>query len=223
MNKNNKRPWNKKIDRLGIKVCSEAIGWSLIKFAQDVDDQGDLDIQPVSLPAGTQLSNAEYATLREDCGLSLSEIAEFHNTKERTIRYWLKSGPPEAAANEILQLRLQIQSSATKALKTYFDAVEEHGSEPECVDLYRYPKHMYKESQQFEEGLPHGAHNRLVSITADLFSEHGIPISIQYVGQEPSGKQGLDPDLDDSHIYPEDPEEFDSRYEEPGGMSESSH
>lgn len=186
-----KRPWHGPELRLGIKMFQRhpemGLGWALLRMRPHMLDDGEAAVPQADIPTSMDLTGAEYRTLREDCGLSILEAAEFHDVREGTIKAWEKASPPSGAAGELLGLRARIEASARKALDVYLAALAKR---PEIggVDLYRYEGWSYPDSAPAAEGLPHGAHNRLVSKTADLLAANQVSVTIEYWGL--TAKQG---------------------------------
>ena len=172
---NAKRPWQG-ADR---KQSDAATGWALHRLRRPILNEGEIAVSASDLPDQAELTNAEYRTLREECGLSLSEAADFHDVREGTVKKWEKSAPPGGAAAELIGLRIQIDAAARTALEVYLNALSQN-PDIEGVDLYRYQAWAYPESAPAAEGLPHGAHNTLVSKTADLLASHQVPVTIEY-------------------------------------------
>lgn len=184
-----KRPWHGAEKRLGLKLFGRnvtdrqqpdaGIGWMLLRLRPPVLEEGEVPVPPPDLPEHVDLTGAEYRTLREDCGLSLAETAEFHDVRQGTVKKWEADGPPGGAAAELAGLRAQIEAAANLAVRTYLDSLAER-PEIDGVELYRYQAWAYPETRQADEGLPHGAHNRLISRTADLLATCYVPVRILY-------------------------------------------
>lgn len=208
-----KRPWQGAETRLGIRIFGRdtvgkqqpeaGIGWALHRLRPSILAQGEAAIPMPNDPDTADLTGAEYKTLREECGLSVSEAADFHDVREGTVKKWEKTAPPPGAAFELLSLRRQIDAAARKALEVYLNALS-NNSEIEGVDLYRYEAWAYAESVPASEGLPHGAHNRIIAKTADLLADNGISLKIEY--WSPESAKGLisDPELPDFISRPRD-------------------
>lgn len=183
-----KRPWHGAETRLGVKIgltnfpgrgAETGIGWALLRLRPPILREGEIDVPAPAVPELVELTGAEFRTLREDCGLSLAEAAAFHEVRERTVKKWERDGPTEGAAAELTVLRARIEAAAETALEAYLTALSE-GDDVQGADLYRYEAWSYPDSRPAAEGLPHGAHNRLISRTADLLASEGIPVSIVY-------------------------------------------
>ena len=191
-----KRPWQGAVTRLGLKISGRdtlgrqqpdaGYGWALHRFHRPTVDEGEIAIPVSDVPDHTELTGAEYRTLREECGLSISESAEFHNVREGTIKKWEKDAPPGGATAELIGLRMQIETAARKALDVYMNALSQN-SAIEGVDLYRYETWAYPKSAPASEGLPHGAHNTLISKTADLLAANQVSVTIEYWSPDIAG------------------------------------
>ncbi|MYG27714.1 MAG: hypothetical protein F4213_17115 [Boseongicola sp. SB0677_bin_26] len=184
-----KRPWQGAEKRLGLKLFGRGgagsqqpdagIGWMLLRLRPPVIEEGEVPVPAPDLPDHVDLSAAEYRTLREDCGLSLAETAVFHAVRQGTVKRWETAGPPGGAAAELAGLRAQIEVAANVAARNYLDALAER-PDIDGVELYRYQTWSYPETRQGVEGLPHGAHNRLIARTADLLATCYVPVRILY-------------------------------------------
>lgn len=189
-----KRPWQGAETHLGLNIFgrdvggrqrpSAGVGWALLRLRPPVINEGSVDILPTLAQIDLDLTGAEYRTLREDCGLSIAEAADFHGVREGAIKAWERKGPPSGAAGELATLRARIESAAAAALEQARRIVTER-ADMGGVDLYRYEAWAYPHSQPATEGLPHGAHNRLIARTADLLAVDGISVAIRYGAVEP--------------------------------------
>lgn len=201
-----KRPWQGAETRLGLKVFGRdtahrqqteaGLGWALLRMRPSTIDEGEIKVPPTGTPDRIDLTGAEYRTLREDCGLSISEAAVFHDVRQRSIEKWEQTAPPGGAADEMVSLRSRIEAAAAAATEVYLDALSKR-PEIEGVDIYRYEAWSYPESVPAEEGLPHGAHNRLISKTADLLAATGVSVKIEYWAADTAKGQSPEPDLPD--------------------------
>lgn len=86
------------------------------------------------------LTNEEYLTLRQYCGLSQQDAAEFHGIKnDKTIRRWEKgqSDVSEVASEKLLWLNSQIDMM----VKAFINAIDENTNftfltySPEDIDM----------------------------------------------------------------------------------------
>lgn len=208
-----KRPWQGAEMRLGLKIFGRyiggrqqpgaGIGWALHRLRPSVLAQGEVTIEMSNEPDTAELTGAEYKTLREECGLSVSEAADFHDVRERNVEKWEKDAPPPGAAFELLTLRAQIEMAAGKALELYLNAISKN-PEIDGVDLYRYEAWAYAESAPASEGLPHGAHNRIIAKTADLLADNDISVKIEYWSSDGGKGNVPDPELLDFISRPRD-------------------
>jgi DNA-binding XRE family transcriptional regulator len=145
---------------------------------------------------------AEHRTLREDCGLSLRECARWHQVSERTINLWespSKGGPPPKAAIALAIFRAHLAEYA----KNLTDQLLTSARTGESIELERYTALDYPRTELALLGLPHGGHNRMVSIAADMLIERGYYPTIVYHGigdNEPRADEAVDDDpADQSH------------------------
>ena len=191
-----KRPWQGAETRLRLKIFGRdtsdkmqpdaGYGWALHRLRRPILDEGEIAVPMSDLPDHIELTGAEYWTLREECGLSISEISEFHDVREDTIKKWGKFAPPGGAAAELIGLRMKIEVAARKALDVYMNALSQN-PDIEGVDLYRFHTWAYPKSAPASEGLPHGAHNRLISKTADLLAANQVQVTIEYWSPDIAG------------------------------------
>lgn len=178
-----KRPWDDTgaRQRLGLKVGGSpnraaglSIGWWLFKVASAKDRTGETPV-PHSPIKGRALSAAEFRTLRAECGLSQSEAQELYGVAQKTISHWEN----RRGATEEVALTLQ-------ALRSHIDDAVEAAVAQACelgaktVDLYAYRANEYQSSTPASEGLPHGAHWRLLSLTASALMDKGVEVNITY-------------------------------------------
>lgn len=181
------RPWDKPGQRLSLKIFARnmvdaqqpdaGIGWSLAEAKLNPTQTGEVPVPP-QIMGKIKMTPAEYKTAIESCGLSIQEAAAFHDVSRRKIDHWSQKGPvPEGVAGEIASLRAQLSESARQAVALW----KRKGCGP--VDLYRYRVNEYPETQQAEEGLPHGAHNRLLALTKDALEEEGAAVKLRYASE----------------------------------------
>lgn len=106
-----------------------------------------------------------YALLRERCGLSIREAAEFHAVPVNTVTKWSsgdRNAPPGVVA-ELRELYATIEDIADEAVAAVDQAKSEQGSPPEAVELGLASDDY--EAQQL--GLPCvGAHAAAVGLAA---------------------------------------------------------
>lgn len=185
------RPWSSTGLRLGIKVGKHgppgetSLGWALLRLGPRPVTSGETAVDD-AVVAVRPLGAAEYRTLREDCGLSVREAAEWHQINERTLGYWEspdREGPRAGAAADLIYLRAQLARAADTALALVKSQIAAHPDlSGQSVDLARYTAHDYPFTQPAAEGLPHGAHNRLLALTAEALAKADIDVEISYRG-----------------------------------------
>lgn len=132
-----------------------------------------------------QLTPAERKTLREDCGLSVADAADWLGVEKRTLEGWEagKADPKHGAYLDLATLRARLGVVAGESLllaQAQIAAHPEISGQP--VELIRYTVQDYPHTQPAREGLPHGAHNRLIAMTADALAGAGIKTVIEYRG-----------------------------------------
>jgi hypothetical protein len=128
------------------------------------------------------MTPTEYRTLREACGLSAREAAEFHQVAERTIvhRETGRNGIPDGAAEELRALNATIERGVENALTRVAELAGEHG-EPDTVALTRYrTPESYAGSRPAREGLLHSCHNALVARTMLAMQRIGCVVTISW-------------------------------------------
>lgn len=136
--------------------------------------------------SGMAVNPAEHRTLREDCGLSLRECAAWHRVSERTINLWeapSRGGPPSKAAAHLTALRAHLAVEARNAVDQALAAA----LPGQPVEIGRYTSADYASTQYALLGLPHGAHNRMVSLAADILVAMGRYPVICYHGISSKG------------------------------------
>lgn len=156
------------------------MGWVARKMAPDLVQTDEGEIWRV---ASTNIifTPAEHRTLREDCGLSLRECARWHRVSERTINLWeapQKGGPPAKAATHLAKLRGHLRYLARNEIATHMKAQSKGCN---SVRLTRYTAHDYPSSKYALLGYPHGAHNKLILLCADVIAGAGyFPVITYY-------------------------------------------
>lgn len=184
-----KRPWHRDSTLLGIKFGAKSsptssdsiIGWWLFKTRPNIIDEGTRYLLAEAPNITHHLSPAEYQTVREDCGLSRDEAAQFHEVEPKTIKQWerFKGRVPDGAAAEISGLREKLERASEAATDTFHEQLENH-SELDGVTIYKYQPESYLNSKPCAEGLPHGAHNRLLALTVEKLASDGVRVAIEY-------------------------------------------
>lgn len=174
------RPWDREKLRLGLKLDTNRHGWWLFRL-EHIGDRGEVPIDQDTekmQPADYALTSAEFAALRRDCGLSQAEAREFLGTSQKTMSHWEnRLGAPAqnyGRANDLAALR----NGMANAVKATVNLAREKGTTD--VDLFAYRAGDYSTSVPASEGLPHGAHWRLLTLTADALTAIGCNVTIRY-------------------------------------------
>jgi transcriptional regulator with XRE-family HTH domain len=110
------------------------------------------------------ITPAEYRTLREACGLSQQDAANFHDVAIRTIAHWEtgRNNVPSGAAQELRGLSATIERGVQNILTLIAEIDVKHEA-PEEITLYRYRTlDDYTGSRADQEGLAWPCHNAML-------------------------------------------------------------
>lgn len=180
--------------RLGLFIGKEhpsrsfaAVGWAVLGLPDCKAEVGKikLDKPPKNGLLEKKYSPAEFTTLLEYCGLSQKELSDYSDVDLRSVQYWISDRTaPTGVIAELNDLRTQLEFAADQILQKVNMLLSDNPSLKkntlEAIDLYRYKQSNYKNTQQFKEGLPHGAHNKLIELTAEILGNAGFEVSILY-------------------------------------------
>ena len=123
------------------------------------------------------MNSAEFKTLREAVGLSVSNVANLANVGERTVRYWEagRNSPPQEISNRLSDINEMLERSANEAIKIYEEKM------PDEVVLYRYvsDKELHKAHKGFKD-LPVTVHAALLFRVKHYLNTLSVPVSIEY-------------------------------------------
>lgn len=178
--------------RLSLKVaCRDnkvQIGWAVIDLDMTASAKSG---RPLVARSGESpilhaddefrpLSAAEFKTLRQSLGLSLSEAADYLDIRStRTITAW-ESGRvdlPDGAAQELLSLQAHMKDGAAAAVMEW----RKHKDRCDSVELYRYrSQEDYVDSRSHAEGVPLGAHSKIIEWAAEALRTEGAEVFIMY-------------------------------------------
>lgn len=176
------RPWDRETLRVGLKLAGDAQGWWLYRL-EHAGQRGE-----VAVPSGPDeraretMTAAEFAALRRECGLSQQEAREFLDVSQKTASFWEnKLGVPvenDGRARDLVALRAAMDRAVWTVVETAVAQRDRSGVVD--IDLFAYRAADYPASTPAAEGLPHGAHWRLLSLTADALARDGFNVSILY-------------------------------------------
>lgn len=124
-----------------------------------------------------EITGAEFATVIEDCGLHESAACDFFSVRRKTLQHWSRTAPPLGAADEIIQLRDKIETTARATAQMYADAISD-GPELTGVDLHRYHYDDYGKTRHAADGLPYKSHCRVIARAAAMLEKQGIAVRI---------------------------------------------
>lgn len=127
------------------------------------------------------MNSAQFKTIREAIGLSVTDAAEVFSVEPRTIRYW-ESGRnkiPPGAANEITAIDKTLDNVAAQTLIFYREKALP--GKPERVLLYRFrdTKNMSDRQGKFKD-WPVSVHAAMLHRLKKLLEKEGVQCSIEY-------------------------------------------
>ena len=120
---------------------------------------------------------AEFKTLREALGLTISTLVKVIDVDERTIRKW-ESGKKKLPQGVIDSLN-GIDALLTTTANNLFRSL--HEASPEHVTLFRFieEEDLLIAHPEFE-GLPMSSYGVVLFRVRQRFLELGLPVSIEY-------------------------------------------
>lgn len=133
---------------------------------------------PTRLPRAVRMSDAEWITLREACGLTQAQAGAVVGAAHRTVQHWEggRNGIPLAAANALRNLDDLIRQQATLALEPLARRARPTN---DAVVLTRYRSEAdYAGSAEALAGLPWAAHAALLWRVMDGLSRLRVPYTV---------------------------------------------
>ncbi len=120
---------------------------------------------------------AEFKTLREAVGLSISTLVKVIDVDERTLRKW-ESGKKKLPQGVIDSL-VAVDTLLTTTANNLFDSIQQ--TPQDSVVLYRFidEEDLLNEHPEFE-GLPMSSYGVVLFRAKQKLLDLGIPVSIEY-------------------------------------------
>jgi DNA-binding XRE family transcriptional regulator len=128
------------------------------------------------------MTNAEFKTLREACGLSQRVAAQLLGNNERTVRYWEDgtSAVPNDAAELVTTIDATLSNAAREALQLAQSLRAKHDA-PEAITLFRYSSDAELWAARVDmQGLPTTCHAALLYRARALLIDDGFTVEIHW-------------------------------------------
>lgn len=122
------------------------------------------------------MDSAEFKTLREAVGLSVSQAAGLFDVQERTVRYW-ESGRnkvPAGVADQITGIDAHLEFMTDEAVRVYWE------QKPDAVELYRYRDEDALLAAYPDFPWPHSVHAAMLYRVMRRLADSGVEVSIRY-------------------------------------------
>ena len=127
------------------------------------------------------MNAAEFKTLREAVGLSISTLVKVIDVDERTLRKW-ESGKkklPQGVIDSLVDIDRLLTDTAYKLFTELQQAVKEHEQEAVILQRFIEEEDLLNEYPEFE-GLPMTSYGVVLFRVRQKFIDLGIPVSIDY-------------------------------------------
>lgn len=124
------------------------------------------------------MHSAEFKTLREAVGLSISTLVKVIDVDERSIRKW-ESGKKKLPA-DVIEAVVAIDQLLTDTANNAFNEFKK--APQDSVVLHRYiEEEDYLTAHPEFEGLPIASYGVSLFRLRQKFIDAGIPVSIEYI------------------------------------------
>lgn len=128
------------------------------------------------------MNSAEFKTLREAIGLSVSDVAKMASVKSRSVQYWesARSQPPDDVCDRLLEIDTQIDAGVRDALAAIEGLLNESGGADE-ITLMRYldADDLWGAHPEFD-GLPVTCHAAYLARVKRALETKGEVVRIVY-------------------------------------------
>jgi transcriptional regulator with XRE-family HTH domain len=120
------------------------------------------------------MTGAEYRTLREACGMALTDCAAFHGVSLRTVQHWEEGrNNVSAEAGDVMRLMcLKIDRVRDELVAPYA-----RGSRPAVIHRHRTIE-GYQNTRYGKEDFPMRAHDAAVARAMLWFMRRGRDVSV---------------------------------------------
>ncbi|MFT6327786.1 MAG: transcriptional regulator with XRE-family HTH domain [Bermanella sp.] len=120
---------------------------------------------------------AEFKTLREAIGLTISTLVKVIDVDERTIRKW-ESGKKKLPA-DVIESVVSIDQLLTDTANQLFTELNKPSGESVVLDRFIEEEDLLNAYPQFE-GLPMSSYGVVLFRLRQKFIDAGVEVSIQY-------------------------------------------
>jgi transcriptional regulator with XRE-family HTH domain len=120
---------------------------------------------------------AEFKTLREAIGLTISTLVKVIDVDERTIRKW-ESGKKKLPA-DVIESVVSIDQLLTDTANQLFTELHKPSGESVVLDRFIEEEDLLNAYPQFE-GLPMSSYGVVLFRLRQKFIDAGVEVSIQY-------------------------------------------
>jgi transcriptional regulator with XRE-family HTH domain len=120
---------------------------------------------------------AEFKTLREATGLTISTLVKVIDVDERTIRKW-ESGKKKLPA-DVIESVVSIDQLLTDTANQLFTELNKPSGESVVLDRFIEEEDLLNAYPQFE-GLPMSSYGVVLFRLRQKFIDAGVEVSIQY-------------------------------------------
>jgi DNA-binding XRE family transcriptional regulator len=127
------------------------------------------------------MHSAEFKTLRESLGLTISTLVKIVDVDERTLRKWEagKKQPPQGVVDTLIGFDDLVNKTAVEIFTQHQESMKNGGQQGVVLERFVEVEDLVKAFPAFE-GLPTMTFGVVLFRVRQRFIDLGIPVSIIY-------------------------------------------
>jgi len=128
------------------------------------------------------MNSAEFKTLREAVGLSVSHVAKLAGVSERSVRYWEsgRTSPPDDVSEQLTDIDAMLNDGVNNTLFFVNEMINKHDTIGEFnLVRYRDDKKLWKKHPEFKK-LPVAVHAAYLARVKRALEANGDTVNIIY-------------------------------------------
>lgn len=124
---------------------------------------------------------AEFKTLRESLGLTISTLVKVIDVDERTLRKWEsgKKQPPQGVVDTLVGFDALVNKTAAEMIRFHQESMKNGGQQGVVLERFVEAEDLVKAYPAFE-GLPTMTFGVVLFRVRQKFIDLGVPVSIIY-------------------------------------------
>jgi len=127
------------------------------------------------------MHSAEFKTLRESLGLTISTLVKVIDVDERTLRKWEagKKQPPQGVVDTLEGFDTLVNKTAATIFEAHQESMKNGGQQGVVLERFVEVEDLVKAYPEFE-GLPTMTFGVVLFRVRQKFIDLGVPVSIIY-------------------------------------------